>query len=120
MDSTTLLRTILHVRHAFRHAELGNEETDDPITPSMLVQARLLQDEFLRLNGRDLTIADPLNKLWHTRNPVPLHTDSPRTRRPWEFLECVKDARSAGKGRATTETAEAFVRRFVWEHFFQF
>ena len=56
---TTLLRAMLHVRHAFEASERGHPPGADPITPSMLIQARLLQDEFVRLLGTDLTIYSP-------------------------------------------------------------
>ena len=60
-DMTTLMRPILHVRHAYQAAEHGAAESDDPITESMLVQARLLQNEFRRILGTDLTVQSNAN-----------------------------------------------------------
>ena len=120
IDMTTLLRSILHVRHAFQAAEGGSTETDDPITPSMLTQARLLQDFFLSVLGRDLTVHNPNNPFWHTGNAVPLHRPDFRTRRPWKYIQRVAEGRSAGRQRATPESATAYIRRFVFDHFFPF
>ena len=88
--------------------------------PSMLTQARLLQDAFLRELGRDLTVHDVNNPFWHTRNAVPLYTGDMRTRRPWEFIERVAEGRSTGRHRRAPESATAYVRRFVFDHFFPF
>ena len=74
LDLTTLLRVILHVRHAFQASETGAAPSDDPVTPNMLRMARLLQDELVRIIGRDLTVHNPNNYMWHTGNAVPLHT----------------------------------------------
>ena len=96
---TTLLRAQIHVRHAFQAVETGSVESDDGIKASMLIMARLLQDEFVRMLGRDLTIHDPHNKCWHTGNAVPLDTGDFRQRRPWEWIWRVTFGRSAGKWR---------------------
>jgi hypothetical protein len=120
IDLTPLLRVLLHVRHAFQTAEQGAAETDDPVTPSMLVQARLLQDEFLRLLGRDLTQAALQNPFWHTGNPVTLTVGDFREYMPWLWIERAADGRSAGRGRAQPERWDLYVRRFVFEHFFPF
>ena len=122
IDMTTLLRSILHVRHAFQATEGGATETDDPITASMLTQARLLQDALLREAGRDLMAHNINNPFWHTRNPVPLVYTGPgvRTRCPWKWVELVHDGRSAGQHRASPESSFAYVRRFVFDHFFPF
>lgn len=120
LDLTSLLRAILHVRHTYQAAESGAAESDDPITPSMLVQARLLQDYFLLTLGRDLTVYDIYNHFWHTGHPVPLHTGDYRKKMPWDFIARVMTARSAGKGRARHERWDAHALRFVFEHFFQY
>lgn len=120
LDMTTLLRAQIHVRHAFQAVETGSVESDDGIKASMLIMARLLQDEFVRMLGRDLTIHDPHNKCWHTGNAVPLDTGDFRQRRPWEWIWRVAFGRSAGKWRATNESWDAFVHRFVHGHFFRF
>ena len=120
MDMTTLLRSILHVRHAFEATEGGATSTDDPLTPSMLTQARLLQDSFLHELGRDLTVNVANNPFHHTRNPVPLDGGDVRLRQPWEYVKRVGAGRSAGRHRASPETCQAYVRRFVFEHFFRY
>lgn len=120
LDMTTLLRAMLHVRHAFQAAETGKVESDDGITQSMLVMVRMLQDEFVTVLGRDLTIWDPNIKTWHTGNPVPLDTGDYRMRRPWEAWVRVATGRSAGKWRSRNETWIAYATRFVEEHFFPF
>ena len=120
IDLTSLLRSMLHVRHAFQAAEHGDAETDDPVTASMLVQARVLQDAFLRLLGRDLTQPAPQNPFWHTGNPVTLTVGEFREYRPWEWIERAADGRSAGRGRAKSERWDLYVRRFVFEHFFPY
>eukprot|EP00965_Chrysotila_dentata_P261279 6214201-Pleurochrysis_carterae.AAC.1 len=83
-DMTKLLRAILHVRHAFQTTEHGASESDDPITTSMCVQSRILQDYFLAECGRDLRASTTLNPFWYTGSFVPLYTGDYRTRRPWE------------------------------------
>ena len=120
LDMTTLLRVLLHVRHAFQTTEQGAAEADDPVTDSMLVQARLLQNEFRRILGTDLTIHNPNNPFWHTGNAVPLDGGDFRDRRPWEWPRATAEGRSAGKGRARIERWDLYVRRFVFEHFFPF
>ena len=121
IDMTTLLRSILHVRHAFEATEGGATSTDDPITPSMLTQARILQDCFLSALGRDLTVHNPNNVFWHTHNAVPLRSAVDLIKRmPWAFTERVEEGRSAGTGRARPETARTYVTRFVFGHFFRF
>ena len=120
MDMTTLLPALMHVRHAFQAAETGAAEGDDPVTESMLVQARLLQNEFKRLLGTDLTINAPDNPFWHTGTAVPLWEGDFRTRRPWEWVWRVAEGRSVGKGRARHERWDMHVRRFVFDHFFPF
>ena len=66
LDLTTLLRAMIHFRHAFQTApETGAAESDDGVKASMLVMARLLQDAFVRRLGTNLTIVDPNNHFWH-------------------------------------------------------
>ena len=120
MDLTSLLRPLIHVRHAFQAAETGNAASDDPITESMLRMARLLQDEFVRTLGRGLTVQDDLIRTWHTGHPVPLHTGDFRQRRPWEWILRVMLGRSCGKHRSRHESWHAFAARFVHEHFFPY
>ena len=120
IDLTTLLRSMLHVRHAFQAAEQGAAETDDPVTASMLVQARVLQDAFLRLLGRDLTQPAPQNPFWYTGNAVTLTAGDFKEYRPWEWLERTADGRSAGRGRAKAERWDLYTRRFVFDHYFPF
>jgi len=120
LDLTTLLRAKLHVRHAFQAEESGATEIDDPITESMLIQARLLQDEFRRLLGTDLTAVDPKNPFTHTGRPVDLASGDFRWYRPWEWWRRVAEGRSIGKGRSRFEEWKLHVRRFVYERFFPF
>jgi hypothetical protein len=91
LDFTTLLRAIIHVRHAFQAVETGAGPADDPVSENMLRMARLLQDAFVRTLGRDLTVHDDRNHFWHTGNPVPLNTGDFRQRRPWEWIARVQD-----------------------------
>lgn len=121
LDLTTLLRAMIHVRHAFQDAERnGSAGHDSPITQSMLIQARLVQDFLLETLGRDLTVYDDNNPFWYTGNPVPYNTGDYRTRMPWELIKRVQQARSAGKGRSRHEPWDDFALRFVLEHFFKF
>ena len=120
IDLTTLLRALIHVRHAFQASETGAAEADDPVTENMLRLARLLQDEFVRILGRDLTVQDQDNHFWHTGSSVPLNTGDFRSRRPWEWIERVQQGRSCGKHRSRHETWLAYATRFVHEHFFPF
>ena len=119
LDLTTLLRSMLHVRHAFQAEETGTTEGDDPITESMLVQARLLQNEYRRILGDDLTVPDGDNPFHHTGLSVPLDAGDYRFRRPWEWVWRTAEGRSAGKGRRV-ERWDVYVRRFLYEHFFPF
>jgi len=120
LDFTTLLRAQMHVRHAFQAAETGAVESDDEVSENTLRMARMLQDAFVRIIGRDLTIDDPNNHCWHTGNSVPLHTGDFRYRRPWEWYERVQSARSCGKHRSRHETWQVYAQRFVQDHFFPF
>ena len=120
LDMTTLLRAMLHVRHAFQAAETGKVESDDGISPSMLIMARLLQDELVRVLGRDLSLLDPYIRTWHTGNPVRMDTGDHRTRMPWETPDRVAHGRNAGKWRSRNETWIAYATRYVQEHFFPF
>ena len=120
MDMTTLLPALLHVRHAFAAHETGEPAGSDPVTLSMLVSARLLQNEFVRLLGRDLTVHTTHNVFWHTGTPVPRDTGDYRVRRPSEWIWRVASGAAAGKGRARREAWLAFSRRMVNEHFFPY
>lgn len=119
-DLTTLLQSILHVRHAFQDHETGAAASDDPITPSMLVQARTLQQELRRLLGNDLTVPSPNNPFWHTGNPTPLDAGTFHERRPWEWVWRTAEGRSAGKGRAGAERWDAYANRMLYDHYFPF
>jgi len=114
LDLTSLLRTIPHVRHAYQASEHGAAESDDPITPSMLAQARVLQDHFLATLGRDLTVHDAYNRFWFTGNPVHLDGGDYRQRQPWVLIDRVQFARSPGTGRAKHERWDAHALRFVF------
>ena len=120
LDMTTLLRAILHVRHAFQAVETGRVESDDGISRSMLIMARLLQDEMVRVVGCDLSVVDPNIHTWHTGNSVPLATGDYRTRRPDETWQRVAAGRNAGKWRSRNETWLAYATRYVQDHFFKF
>ena len=52
LHHTPLLRAMLHTDHAYEEAVHGAAKTDDPMTVSMIFQARLLQDMFLAKLGR--------------------------------------------------------------------
>lgn len=124
MDVTPLLRGMMHVRHAFQATEHGTSDGDDPITDSMLVQARLLQDELRRLLGTDLTVATNTNPFWHTGNPV-AHNGDMRTHRPWEWVWRAADATSHGKGppmgfARRAERWDVYVRRYIRNSMFPF
>jgi hypothetical protein len=120
LDLTTLLGVILHVRHAFQNAELGQSESDSTVTPSMLRQARVVQDYLVTTIGRDLTVFNFNNMAWHTGNAVPVDGGDYRTRTPWLYFARVQTGRSAGKGRARAESWSAYTLRFVYDHFFPF
>ena len=120
LDLTTLLRAMIHVRHAFQAVETGEVESDDGVKESWLIMARMLQDELVRVLGRDLTVRDPLNHMWHTGNAVPLDTGDFRMRRPWEWIWRVAFGTSAGKWRSRAETWLAFAHRMVTLNFFRF
>ena len=120
IDMTTLLRSILHVRHAFQASETGAAQSDDPVTENMLRMARLLQDALVQTIGCDLTLYCPSNLMWHTGNAVPLYTGDFRYRRPWEWIWRVAFGRSCGKHRSRHEMWHAFAERFVDERLFPF
>ena len=120
VDLTTLLRSIMHVRHTFQASEKGHTESDDPITQSMLVQARLVQDFLVRTLGRDLTVHDAYNPFWYTGNPVLLYGGDFRYRTPWIWVDRVQTGRSAGKHRARQEQWDDFALRMVLQHMFPY
>ena len=120
LDMTTLLRAMMHVRHAFQAAETGKVESDDGISRSMLVMARLLQDALVRLLGCDLSVSDPYIRTWHTGNPVRMDTGDHRTRQPWQTPDRVAAGRNAGKWRSRNETWLVYATRYVNDHFFPF
>lgn len=120
LDLTTLLRPMMHVRHAFQASETGAAQSDDPVTENMLRMARLLQDALVQTIGCDLTLYCPSNLMWHTGNAVPLYTGDFRYRRPWEWIWRVAFGRSCGKHRSRHEMWHAFAERFVDERLFPF
>ena len=120
MDMTTLLPAMLHVRHAFQAHETGVPDSSDPVTPSMLVSARLLQNEILRIVGTDLTVPTTHNEFWHTGIPVPLASGDYRVRRPHLWFWRVLNGICAGKGRARCESWQNYVLRMVYEHLFPY
>ena len=120
LDFTTLLRAMIHARHAFQASETGVPPSEDPLSENTLRMARLLQDEFVRILGRDLTIRDDINHFWHTGSGVRLDTGDFRYRRPWEWIARVQDGRSCGKHRMRHETWRSYASRFVRDHFFPY
>lgn len=120
LNLTAYLRVLLHVRHTFQASETGAAAADDPVSESMLRMARLLQDEFVRTLGRDLTVVDPNNHFWHTGNSVPLNTGDYRNRRPWEWVWRVASGASCGAGRSRHEGWYVYAERMVRNHFFPF
>ena len=52
LHHTPLLRAMLHADHAYEEAVHGAAKTDDPMTKSMIFQARLLQVKIVRNHGR--------------------------------------------------------------------
>jgi hypothetical protein len=138
LDLTTLLPVLLHVRHAFQATELGAAASDDPITPSMLVQARLVQDELCRVLGTDLTVVTNLNPFHRAggvtvaeilgrasgggrdRAGVALDGGDARTHRPWIFWGRVAEGRSAGFGRSRIERWQTHVERYIFTQCFPF
>ena len=119
-DVTTLLPAILHMRHAFEAHETGLPEGSEPVTTAMLIAARKLQNELLRICGRDLTIATTHNEFHHTGTPVNCDTGDYRVRRPPEWMRKVQRGAVAGKGRTRRESWLVYVLRMVHEHFFPF
>ena len=120
IDVTTLIPAILHVRHAFEVHELGVDHSSEPITTAQLVAARKLQNELLRICGRDLTVSTTHNACWHTGVPVNCDTGDYRCRRPVEWMRKVMQGRVSGKGRTRIEHWRDFAMRMVLEHFFAY
>ena len=117
---TTLLPALLHVRHAFQNHELGVPNVGPPVAMSTLIAARKLQNHFLKLLGRDLSIHTTHNQFWHTGVPVPLDAGDYRFRRPEEWFWSAARGASAGMGRARRETWHDFAVRMIFEHFFPY
>jgi hypothetical protein len=119
LHHTPLLRAMLHVDHAYEEAVHGAAKTDDPMTVSMIYQARLLQDLFLSKLGSDWTRADNTNPFWYTGNAVPMGGGDFRYRKPWEWVSRVAQGLSCGQGRAHSESwhayATEFFRRGLWK-----
>ena len=120
IDVTTLIPAILHVRHAFEVNELGVDHASEPITTAQLVAARKLQNELLRICGRDLTISTTHNACWHTGVPVNCDTGDYHCRRPVEWMRKVMQGRVSGKGRTRIEHWRDYAMRMVLEHFFAY
>ena len=120
IDVTTLIPAILHVRHAFEVHELGVDHSSEPVTTAQLVAARKLQNELLRICGRDLTVSTTHNACWHTGVPVNCDTGDYTCRRPVEWMRKVMQGRVSGKGRARIEHWRDFAMRMVLEHFFAY
>ena len=120
LDMTTLLPAMLHVCHAFQAHATGIPAGTDPITESMLISARKLQDEFVRRLGRDLTVPADDNEFWHTGNPVPLHTGDYRSKRPEEWVWSAARGASAGKGTSSHEGWHAYTVRMIHSHVFKY
>ena len=139
LHHTPLLRAMLHVDHAYCEAAHGAAPTDAPMTHSMLFQARILQDMFLRELGRDLTVDCNNNPFWpgcmcmrlHCRVknahglPIPptrvphafrwtgraqdMYNGDFRFKRPWEWWGRVAQGLSGGVG------AQGIAPREEWE-----
>jgi len=96
LHHTPLLRAMLHVDHAYQDATFGSTPTDNGMTNSMLVQARLLQDMFLKELGRDLTIPNDHNAFWWTGVKQDMYTGDFRYKMPWIWPERVWRGLSLG------------------------
>ena len=120
LDITPLLPAILHVRHAFEKHELGGKGSSEPVTTAMLVAARKLQNELLRICGRDLTVSTTHNECWHTGVPLNCDTGDYHTRRPMEWVWKTARGAVAGKGRSRKEHWRDFACRMVHENFFPY
>lgn len=97
----------------------GAAKTDDPMTKSMIFQARLLQDMFLAKLGGDWTRVDDTNPFWYTGTATPMSQGDFRYRTPWEWVHRVAQGLSRGHGRVHSESwhayAAAFIRKGLWK-----
>lgn len=96
LHHTPLLRAMLHVDHAYCEAAHGAAPTEQPLTNSMLNQARLLQDLFLKELGRDLTVPNEHNAFWWTGVKQNMYDGEFRFKMPWVWAERVWDGLSKG------------------------
>mmetsp|Transcript_37733 Transcript_37733/g.90581 ORF Transcript_37733/g.90581 Transcript_37733/m.90581 type:complete len:182 (-) Transcript_37733:136-681(-) len=119
LHHTPLLRAMLHADHAYEEAVHGAAKTDDPMTKSMIFQARLLQDMFLAKLGGDWTRVDDTNPFWYTGTATPMSQGDFRYRTPWEWVHRVAQGLSRGHGRVHSESwhayAAAFIRKGLWK-----
>jgi len=113
LHHTPLLRAMLHADHAYEEAVHGAAKTDDPMTVSMIFQARLLQDMFLAKLGRDWTLVDDTNPFWFSGTPTPMSQGDFRYRKPWEWVRRVAEGLSRGHDRVHSESWHAFATAFI-------
>ena len=110
LHHTPLLRAMLHADHAYEEAVHGAAKTDDPMTKSMIFQARLLQDMFLAKLGGDWTRVDDTNPFWYTGTATPMSQGDFRYRTPWEWVHRPRGARAEPWSRPRAQRELACVR----------
>ena len=110
---------MLHADHAYEEAVHGAAKTDDPMTRSMVFQARLLQDMFLAKLGSDWTRIDDTNTFWYTGSAASMDTGDFRYHMPWVWWRRVAHGLSRGFGRVHCESwhayASAFIQNGLWK-----
>ena len=99
---TEMLRAMIHVDHAYEDATRGASSSADPITKSMLLQARILQDHFKDQLGDNLSQENDANPFWYTGKETPMRDGDFRTRQPWLWADRVAEGRSKGTDRASS------------------
>lgn len=98
-----------------------HSDVNDPVRPSLLNGAARLRTKFKQLLGTDLTVADPLNRFWHTGVPTNAEVGDQETKRFDRFMWRVSAGTSSGKGppsggRRKAESHERFIERWLKKH----
>ena len=122
LHNTPLHKAMIHVDHAYEEAVHGAAKTDDPMTNSMLYQARILQDKFLERLGRDLTVHSNINPFWYSGADVNMYEGPAQYRRPWVHMDNVANGRSRGvwgDAQQWDENVYDFIRKGLWPRYTQ-
>lgn len=110
------LQPLIHCDAAWKTADGAGTGLDDGLPSYLRNDVAQIRRKLRETLGTDLMINVPGNALWHTGNAVPLDGGDYRQRQPWRFRKKVAAGNTAGVGRSSAMSWDAFVRDWLENH----